>query len=187
MHALISGRLRKHVKQIESATNTAIYFPPAFPQVHGYTPPNAHRRRDDELYITGERDHDIFRAKTELHELSRCTQPCVKEIRVSSDKIDHIMLERLDQMREVTEFNGSYILFPRLGLQLGAVRVQGTDMLHVERTIKEVMSIVCFAFQRLCPYTLTVVSLVTTMQRRGRSSCLTRPFNYRHRTRSRTC
>ena len=142
MHSMICGRLRRHVKHIESATNTAIYFPPPFPQVHGYCAPGARQRRDDEIYITGERDADIYRAKNKMSEIAIITQTCVKEIRVSSDKIDNILLERLDQIRDITEFNGSYVLFPRLGTQHGAIRVQGTDMLHVERTIREVMSVV---------------------------------------------
>ncbi len=143
MHTMIFGRLRRHIKQIESATNTAIYFPPPFPQLYGYTPPGANRRREDEIFITGDSDEDIYRAKTRLHELARNTQACVKEIRVSPDKIDSILLERLEKIRKIIEYNGSYVLFPQLGVQRGIVRVQGTDMLHVERTIREVMTIVC--------------------------------------------
>ena len=149
MHALISGRLRKHIKHIESTTNTALYFPPPFPQVHCYTPSGAQRRRDDEVYISGEMDNDIYRAKAKLHDFVRTTQACMRDIRVPCDKIDNIMLDRLDQMREITEFNGSYILFPQLGLQHGMVKVQGTDLLHVERTIREIMTIVSLLFRAL--------------------------------------
>lgn len=61
---------------------------------------------------------------------------------MSPEKIDGIVLERLDKIRKVIEYNGSYVLFPPLGTQRGAVRVQATDMLHVERTVKELMAIV---------------------------------------------
>lgn len=142
MHTMICGRLRRHIKQIESVTNTAIYFPPPFPQLYGYTPPTANRRRDDEIFITGENAEDIFRAKSKLHDLARSTQACVKEIRIAPDKIDSILLERLDKIRKIMEYNGSYVLFPQLGLQRGLVRVQATDMLHVERTIRDIMTIV---------------------------------------------
>lgn len=147
MHTMICGRMRRHIKQIESATNTAIYFPPPFPQIYGYTPAGATRRREDEIFVTGEHDEDIYRAKTKLHELARTTQACVKEVRISADKIDSILLERLDKIRKIIEYNGSYVLFPKLGLQHGVVRVQGTDILHVERTIRELMAIVCKFFQ----------------------------------------
>lgn len=144
MHTMICGRLRRHVKHIESSTSTAIYFPPPFPELFGYTPPGANRRRADEIFITGLSEQDIYRAKAKLHEVVRTTQACVKEVMVSPDKIDGIILERLDKIRKVTEYNGSYILFPPLGVQRGAVRVQGTDMLHVERTVRELMAIVSY-------------------------------------------
>jgi hypothetical protein len=139
---MVCGRLRRHIKHIESATRSAIYFPPPFPQIYGYTPPGANRRRDDEIFITADNDHDIHMAKLKLHELVRSTQACVKEVRVSADKIDSILLERMDKIKRIIEYNGSYVLFPQLGVQRGAVRVQGTDMLHVERTIREIMSLV---------------------------------------------
>lgn len=143
---MICGRLRRHIKTIESSTNTAIYFPPPFPQLYGYTPPGANRRREDEIFITGDTEHDIYQAKVKLHELVRSTTTCVKEVRVSSDKIDSILLERLDKIRKIIEYNGSYVVFPQLGVQRGVVRVQGTDMLHVERTIREIMTLVYSLF-----------------------------------------
>jgi len=142
---MVCGRLRRHIKHIESATNSAIYFPPPFPQIYGYTPPGANRRRDDEIFITADNEHDIHMAKIKLHELVRSTQACVKEVRISSDKVDSILLERIDKIRKIIEYNGSYVLFPQLGVQRGIVRVQGTDMLHVERTIREIMSLVSFS------------------------------------------
>lgn len=142
MHTMICGRLRKSVKTIEAQTGTAVYFPPPFPDLYGYIPRGANRRRSDEVFITGMDDQDIYRAKAKLHELVRNTQACAKEVVVAPDKIDAIILERLDKIRKVIEYNGSYILFPPLGVQRGVVRVQGTDMLHVERTVRELMAIV---------------------------------------------
>ena len=142
LHPMVSGRLRRHVKHIESATDTAIYFPPPFPQVYGYCPPGAHRRSEDEIFITSTKESNIYHAKGKLHELARSTHACVKEIRVSPEKVDSMLLERLDKLHKVMEYNGSYIQFPPLGSQRGVARVQGTDMLHVERTVREVMSIV---------------------------------------------
>lgn len=144
MHTMICGRLRRYIKHIESSTNTAIYFPPPFPELFGYIPPGANRRRPDEIFITGEKDQEIYRAKAKLHELVRTTQACVKEVCVSPEKIDGIILERLDKIRKVIEYNGSYVLFPPLGIQRATVRVQGSDMLHVERTVRELMAIVSF-------------------------------------------
>lgn len=61
---------------------------------------------------------------------------------VSAHKIDSIILDRLDKVRKVMETNGSYVLFPQLGSQRGLIRVQGTEILHVERTVREIMALV---------------------------------------------
>lgn len=142
LHTMICGRLRRNVKQIESSTNTAIYFPPPFPEVFGYIPPGAQKRRADEIYVTGEKEQDLFRAKAKIHELARNTNACVKEVCISPEKVDGMILERLEKIRKVIETNGSYVLFPPLGMQRGMIRVQGPDMLHVERTVRELMAIV---------------------------------------------
>jgi hypothetical protein len=127
---------------IESATNTAIYFPPPFPRIYGYLPPGAHKRGDDEIYITGESQEAINAAKQKLHELVTNTKCYVKEVKVLAPKIDSILLDRLNKVRKVMELNGSYVIFPPLGSQRGVIRVQGTEILHVERTIREIMALV---------------------------------------------
>lgn len=143
MHTLVCGRTRKNIKLIEAATNTAIYFPPPFPRIFGYTPPGAHRRSEDEVYITGDTPEQIARAKQKLRELIMGVKIYVKDVVVNSNKIDNILLDRLDKVRRVMEMNGSYVLFPQLGSQRGLVRIQGAEVLHVERTVREIMALVC--------------------------------------------
>jgi len=142
MHTLICGRGRKNIKAIESTTNTAIYFPPPFPTLFGYRPAGALTRDADQVIITGKTRESILQAKRRLHDLVLGTKSFVKEIAVTVTKIDSIILERLDKVRKIMESNGSYVLLPRLGMQRGVVRIQGTDVLHVERTAREVMAIV---------------------------------------------
>ncbi|KAF2747805.1 hypothetical protein M011DRAFT_40257 [Sporormia fimetaria CBS 119925] len=139
MHTLICGRGRKNIKLIESETRTAIYFPPPFPRLFGYVPPGSHRRPDDVIFITGDTHEALLRAKQRLHDLVVSTKVFVKPVVVTESKLDAILLERLDKVRKIIENNGSYILLPQLGMQRGPVRVQGTDVLHVERTIRELM------------------------------------------------
>ncbi|KAL1965508.1 hypothetical protein VTN77DRAFT_5591 [Rasamsonia byssochlamydoides] len=141
MHTLVCGRTRKNIKMIEAATNTAIYFPPPFPRIFGYTPPGANRRSEDEVYITAENPENIARAKQKLRELVMGVKIYVKDVVLSASKIDNILLDRLDKVRKVMEANGSYVLFPQLGSQRGLVRVQGTEVLHVERTVREIMAL----------------------------------------------
>ncbi|KAF2837182.1 hypothetical protein M501DRAFT_986518 [Patellaria atrata CBS 101060] len=141
MHTLICGRQRRNIKLIESHTNTAIYFPPPFPQLFGYTPKGASRRAEDQIIITGERPENIVKAKSKLHDLAVNMRPFVKEVIVTPSKVDNIILERLDKVRKIIENNGSYVLLPPLGFQRGPIRVQGTDVLNVERTVREVMAL----------------------------------------------
>ncbi|BCR88181.1 KH domain protein [Aspergillus chevalieri] len=141
MHTLVCGRTRKNIKLIEAATGTAIYFPPPFPRIFGYTPPGAHRRAEDEVYITGDAPEQIARAKQKLRELVMGVKIYVKDVIVNSNKIDNILLDRLDKVRKVMEMNGSYVLFPQLGSQRGLVRIQGSEVLHVERTVREIMAL----------------------------------------------
>lgn len=142
LHNVICGRTRKNIRLIESATNTAIYFPPPFPRIYGYLPPGAHRRGEEEIYITGEDQDSINRAKKKLHEQVASTKCYVKTILVSTHKIDNILLDRLDKVRKVMETNGTYVKLPPLGSQNPHIGVQGTEILHVERTIREIMALV---------------------------------------------
>ena len=150
LHNIICGRTRKNIRLIEAATNTAIYFPPPFPRVFGYTPQGAYRRGEDEVYITGENQDCIAHAKKRLQELVRNTKCYIKDVMVLAHKIDSIILDRLDKVRKVMETNGSYVLFPPLGSQRGMIRVQGTEILHVERTVREIMALVRMAFSVSC-------------------------------------
>jgi hypothetical protein len=142
MHTLICGRGRKNIKLIESATGTAIYFPPPFPNVFGYSPPGAQRRLSDQIFVTGATKESILHAKKRVHDLVMATKVFIKPVLVTETKLDAIMLERLDKLRKIIENNATYILMPPLGMQHGQVRVQGTEVLNVERTVRELMALV---------------------------------------------
>lgn len=127
---------------IESATNTAIYFPP-FAQVTKYCPPNANRRNSDEIFITGENPQGIELAKRKIHDLVSRTKLFMKDAIISPAKIDSILLSRMDKVRKIMEVNGAYIMFPPLASQRNMIRVQGVEGLQIERTMKEIMALVC--------------------------------------------
>ncbi|KAL8958373.1 MAG: hypothetical protein Q9183_005850, partial [Haloplaca sp. 2 TL-2023] len=138
---IICGRTRKNIRLIEAMSKTAIYFPPSFPRIYGYLPPGAHRRGEDEIYITGDTQESILLAKKRLLEIVLTTKCYHKSINVSAHKIDSIILDRIDKVRKVMEANGTYVLFPPLASQRGLIRVQGTEILHVERTVREIMTL----------------------------------------------
>ena len=143
LHTVICGRSRKNIKLIESSTNTAIYFPPPFSQVYRYCPANATRRNPEEILITGENPQNIAIAKQKIHELASRTRLFMKDAVVAPAKIDSILLNRLDKVRKIMETNGTFILFPQLASQRNLVRIQGVEHLHVERTVREIMGLVC--------------------------------------------
>ena len=142
MHTLVCGRTRRNIKLIEAATNTAIYFPPPFPRLFGYTPPLAQRRNEDEVYITGETQEQINDAKKKLHELVMRVKMFGKEVVVSSPKLNNILLDSLDKVRTVMEADGTYVRFPQLGSQRSVIGVQGTDCMKVEHTVRQIMNLV---------------------------------------------
>lgn len=142
LHQLVCGRNRKNIKLIESTTNTAIYFPPPFSQMYRYCPPNAKRRDPQEIFITGENPQSIEMAKIKLREVFNQLRIYVKDVALPSAKIDNILLSRMDKVRKILEANGTFILFPPLASRQTAVRVQATENLHAERTVRELMALV---------------------------------------------
>jgi hypothetical protein len=146
MHSLLWGRSKKKIKTIESATDTAIYLPPIFPKVHTYSPEGAERRDINEIVITGRDQEHINKAKVQLQELVMGTKTFMKDARITGSKLDHLILERLDKIQSIMESHSSYILLPSLGHQVNLMRVQGIDVLNVERTIRDLMGLVSYFF-----------------------------------------
>lgn len=144
LHAIVCGRTRKNIRHIEARTDTAIYFPPPFSRILGFIPYGAHRRGDDEFFITGDTQEKINNAKRMLQEIVERTRCHVREIPVSFQKIDGILLDRLDKVRRIMEVNSTYISLPMLGTQRGLIRIQGTEHQHIERTAREMMLLVCY-------------------------------------------
>jgi hypothetical protein len=145
IHQLVCGRHRKNIKLIESSTGTAIYFPPLFSQMYRYCAPEANRRDPTDIFITGENQHAIELAKQKLHETVARIRLYVKDVNIPAAKIDSILLDRSDKLRKILEANGTYIMFPPLASQRNMVRVQGSEGLPVDRTVRELMSLVCIA------------------------------------------
>ncbi|CAZ82193.1 unnamed protein product [Tuber melanosporum] len=145
VQSMICGRGRKNVKLIESATRTAIYFPPPFPQVYGYSPPGGTRRDPDQIFITGSSREDIAKAERMLLNLTLGMRIFVKDVSITLTKIDYILLQRLDDVKKIMDANGTFVQLPVLGSPASLIRVQGSETLHLERTIKAIM-VICGQF-----------------------------------------
>jgi hypothetical protein len=83
-------------------------------------------------------------AKRKIHELVSGIRLFMKDAVVSAAKIDNILLTRLDKVRKIMETNGTFIQFPPLASQRNMIRIQGVEGLHVERTVRDIMSLVSF-------------------------------------------
>lgn len=185
LHTVVCGRSRKNIKFIESATNTAIYFPPPFSQVYRYCPAGAQRRNPEEIFITGDTPQNIAMAKQKIHELASRIHLFMKDANISAAKIDSILLSRLDKVRKIMEMNGTFIQFPALASQRTMIRIQGVEGLHVERTVRDVMALV------RCAWILVVTQLTlprpdSSIAPRGGSSSLITCV-YRHLQTSGLC
>lgn len=141
---LICGRNRKNIKLIESATGTAIYFPPPFSTYFRYCPGNAQARNPGEIIVTGDKPRQVELAKMKLREMMSRVRLYVKDVPIPAEKIDTILLTRLDKVRKIVESNGTFIQFPHLGSRQNTIRIQATDNLHIDRSVKELMSLVSY-------------------------------------------
>lgn len=142
MHLLACGRNKKNIKIIESATATAIYFPPPHTQVTAFLAKSAQERKPEEVYITGDNPTSISVAKARLVQLANTTRAFLKDVQITSAKIDSILATHVDKIRKILEANGTYLMWPPLGTNRGVIRVQGSDSTLVDKTVKEVMNLV---------------------------------------------
>jgi hypothetical protein len=85
-------------------------------------------------------------AKARLHDTAVRLRLMVKDVPVAAPKIDSILLTRLDKIRKIMEVTGTYTMLPPLACQRNMVRVQGLDAVHIDRAIREIMSLVSFGF-----------------------------------------
>ncbi|KAF8438753.1 hypothetical protein BGX38DRAFT_1097997 [Terfezia claveryi] len=138
---MVCGRARKNVKLIEATTRTAIYFPNLFPSIFGYKPKDSGPRHPDQIYITGNTQEDVLQAERMLVELMLNLNVYTKTVTIATLKADYIILERLDEVKKIMESNGTFVQFPTLGATKGLMRVQGSEAMYVEKTIKQIMQI----------------------------------------------
>lgn len=57
-------------------------------------------------------------------------------------KIDWLLTERIDDLRQIMHDNGSFINFPLIGSQGSLISVYGDHRVNIERSIRALMQIV---------------------------------------------
>ncbi|KAF3937343.1 hypothetical protein ABW19_dt0203640 [Dactylella cylindrospora] len=140
LQSLMCGRGRKDIQHVEAITKTNIYLPTAFPGVFGYKPSTATPRHPDIIFITGQPEM-IKQAARMISDLVSNCKLYVKDVSLSMNKIDFMILERLDQVKKIMAENGSFVQFPSLGAGRSMMRVQAPDVLPLDRTVKAILNI----------------------------------------------
>src|SRR5436309_5022907 len=101
------GRGRKDLQHVEAVTKTNIYLPTPFPGVYGYKPPKTLKRFPDTIFITGEPEK-IQEAIGMIKDLVIKMKLYVKEISMSLNKIDCLILEKLDNIKKIMSDHGAF-------------------------------------------------------------------------------
>lgn len=58
-------------------------------------------------------------------------------------KLDWMLTDRMDELKTFMRDNGTYINFPSVGSQTSLISVFGDNRIHIQRTIRSVMQLVC--------------------------------------------
>lgn len=165
MHNIISGRKRCVIQTIQEDTATNIYFPTPVSGVFGPKNPTL-ASKQNLIFITGEffgvqraRDmlfhvslHKVwvrmasaFRRELTTVSAVRFTQSkCIisRDTAVLPRKLDWMLTERLEDLKQIMNDNGTFINFPPIGSQASLISVFGDHRVTIERSIRAVMQLV---------------------------------------------
>ncbi|KAK4057241.1 hypothetical protein OIO90_001738 [Microbotryomycetes sp. JL221] len=143
LHNIISGRKRCVIQTIQEETATNIYFPTSFSGVLG--PGQAMLLgRQNLIFITGE-FFGVQRARDMLYQVSLHKSKCIisRDTAMLPRKLDWLLQDRLEDVRQIMVDNGTFINFPMIGSQASLISVYGDHRVNIERTIRAIMHIAC--------------------------------------------
>lgn len=138
-HPLICGRKHSNLKNIMEETFTNIYMPMPFANVlsiRRHLPPLV----SDEIYITGQREN-IINAEKRLYAAYQSFTLISKTIIIMAPKKDWLLMEKLDDIKNIMNNNVSYIKFPMLGSQNIEIDVFSTHDHLIDNTIDSFISL----------------------------------------------
>jgi hypothetical protein len=158
MHNIIIGKKRCVIQTIQEETSTNIYFPTSFSQVFNEIP--SLFETQNLVFITG--DYlNVYRARdmlfqVSLHKvsprLSQCApldyliyqSKCIisRDVSLMPRKIDWLLTERLEDVKQIMNDNASFVQFPPLGSGTSLLSVFGENKTNIERTIRSLMMLV---------------------------------------------
>ena len=143
LHHVSSGRKRALLQLIEEETQTSVYLSSPFAGVLSTTVPAAVVQRRNTVYITG-RFYKTQRARDMIVQLSQSKAKSLvsKTVTLMPRKVDYLLQERLEALRQLMLDNGTFLELPVIGSQQGSVTVVGTNRVDVERSIRTLMQLV---------------------------------------------
>ncbi|GAA6006103.1 hypothetical protein JCM11491_002032 [Sporobolomyces phaffii] len=143
LHNIISGRKRCVVQTIQEETATNIYFPtPLSGVIGGKT--SSLQAKQNLIFITGE-FFGVQRARDMLFQVSLHKSKCIisRDTAILPRKLDWMLSDRLDDLKQIMNDNGTFINFPPLGSQASLISVYGDHRVNIERSIRAIMGLAC--------------------------------------------
>ncbi|KAL8293147.1 hypothetical protein RQP46_000841 [Phenoliferia psychrophenolica] len=143
LHNIISGRKRCVVQTIQEETGTNIYFPTPLSGVLGSKNPNL-LAKQNLIFITGE-FFGVQRARDMLFQVSLHKSKCIisRDTAILPRKLDWMLTDRLEEIKQTMNDNGTFINFPAIGSQASLISVYGDHRVNIERTIRAIMQLAC--------------------------------------------
>lgn len=141
---MIGGRKRQDLQELMARTKTSIYLTSPLVQTANKSGVPVDSRYN-EIYITGEAKQ-VAIAKDALVKAYRRAQtaslPCTRQVNIAARKLDWMLLNHRDKLRNIMTDNATFIAFPPLGGTHPIISVYGESSVNVERTIRTVIQLV---------------------------------------------
>ena len=69
-----------------------------------------------------------------------------KDVMLNHYKIDWIITEKLEKLREIMDEDATFVNLPPLGAEISSITVSGMTLPLIERSIRRINKLVSFAF-----------------------------------------
>ncbi|KAJ7107666.1 cytoplasmic protein [Mycena crocata] len=147
LHAIIAGRKRAMLQQIQEETATNIYFPSPLQGLLGpeqSDSPTPNSRNGNVIWITGE-FFGVQRARDMLFQVSVNKSKSVisRDTAILPRKLDWMVTDRADDLKSIVSDNATFIQFPPLGSSTSLITVYGDHRVNIQRTIRSIMVLAC--------------------------------------------
>ncbi|KWU45986.1 hypothetical protein RHOSPDRAFT_24904 [Rhodotorula sp. JG-1b] len=143
LHNPVAGRKRCVIQTIQEETATNIYFPTPLSGVIGQKNLSL-LAKQNLIFITGE-FFGVQRARDMLFQVSLHKSKCIisRDTAILPRKLDWMLSDRLEDIKQIMNDNGTFINFPPIGSQASLISVYGDHRVNIERTIRSIMALAC--------------------------------------------